>query len=154
MQLVRELILCLLELLDRLSHTAGKLGQLFRAEKQKNEEKDPNQVRSSEIQQAGEEGHWSDGTSVSLAEDASQFGVTDVPQRLAPAASWALTLPRSCQPPWLPYRLAARRPLARLVISRGERNFAGVLSPGIHFGRDDHRGGDFVGDAFDGLSKL
>jgi len=57
MQLVCELVFCLLELLDRLAHSAGELGQFLRAEEQKNEEKNPNEIWPSKIQQAGEDAH-------------------------------------------------------------------------------------------------
>lgn len=65
-------------------------------------------------------------------------------------ASWSLALPRSCQLPSLLDRLPARLPLARVVISRGERNFGGATLPRIHPRRDHYRGVDFVGCAVNG----
>src|SRR5438067_3086008 len=56
-QLVGELVLRFLELLDRLSHSARELRQFLGAEEQKNQEKNPNQVRPSKIQQTGEDAH-------------------------------------------------------------------------------------------------
>jgi hypothetical protein len=81
---------------------------------------------------------------------------------------WRVLVTRSPQrvtPTSLLCRLPARLPLARVVISRGERKFAGaILSPDprhpdycpprLHFDRDDHRGSHSGRGTFDGRAQL
>ena len=127
MQLVGELVLGFLEFFDRLTETARKLGQFFGAEKHEDNEQDDQKIWSAEVHETGEETHWQRATFRPLALTCKVIQVGPLPTDLLP--------------------------LARVVISRGKRNFFGATFPSFHFNRGHYRGGDFDRRAVDGCAE-
>src|SRR5262249_1346992 len=58
MQFVVEIVLGLLKLLYRLTHSGGELGQFLCSEQNKNDQQDDDQVGPGQVHEAGEEAHF------------------------------------------------------------------------------------------------